>query len=395
MDVIHDVDSGASLARYWRNRIAHADRPVGGRGDNQVTLLKSISRIRAVALLVVLLVATPLFARTKTDVLVMNNGDRLTCEIKGLDSGALHASFDYIAGTVSIDWAKINHIESTQSFIVKFEDGSVYTGTINTTENAAGHRPMEIRVSETPEESVVVTQPQLVQFTQTSDTFWKRLNGNINSGTSYSKGNEAFQYQLSASVQYPRERWSAGAAFGSTLSSNTGTTAATRNSLTLDAQRSFRWNNWFYTGLVSFLQSSTQDIQLQSNFGGGVGRYLKNTNRARIAVYGGMAYQTTRYTQVFEEQAAAQNVATAMVGTNITVFKFDKTKLTVTANALPAISELGRVYFNTNASYFWKLGHNITWNISFYGNWDNKPPPHFSGSDYGSSSGIGWTFGNK
>jgi len=31
--------------------------------------------------------------------------------------------------------------------------------------------------------------------------------------------------------------------------------------------------------------------------------------------------------------------------------------------------------------------------VSFYGNWDNQPPPGFSGSDYGSSSGLSWTFG--
>ena len=42
-----------------------------------------------------------------------------------------------------------------------------------------------------------------------------------------------------------------------------------------------------------------------------------------------------------------------------------------------------------------KFFHNFTWNISFYGNWDNQPPAGFSGSNYGTSSGLGWTFGNK
>jgi hypothetical protein len=42
-----------------------------------------------------------------------------------------------------------------------------------------------------------------------------------------------------------------------------------------------------------------------------------------------------------------------------------------------------------------KLFSNLKWNVSFYGNWDNRPPPNFSGSDYGSSSGLSWTFGNR
>ena len=57
--------------------------------------------IRAVILCSMLLLAAPLLARDKTDVIVMNNGDHLTGEIKGLDSGVLYVSMDYILGTSS------------------------------------------------------------------------------------------------------------------------------------------------------------------------------------------------------------------------------------------------------------------------------------------------------
>ena len=60
-----------------------------------------------------------------------------------------------------------------------------------------------------------------------------------------------------------------------------------------------------------------------------------------------------------------------------------------------ALSDPGRVRFNTNASYYIKIVSNLKWNMSFYGNWDNRPPPGFSGSDYGTSSGLSWTFGLK
>jgi hypothetical protein len=48
-----------------------------------------------------------------------------------------------------------------------------------------------------------------------------------------------------------------------------------------------------------------------------------------------------------------------------------------------------------NASYYIKLTGKLSWNVSFYGNWDNRPPDGLSGSDYGSSSGLSWTFGNR
>lgn len=84
-----------------------------------------------------------------------------------------------------------------------------------------------------------------------------------------------------------------------------------------------------------------------------------------------------------------------MIRTEINLFEFDKTNLDVTATLFPALSEPGRFRFNTNATYYIKLISNLSWNVSFYGNWDNRPPPGFSGSDYGSSAGLSWTFGLK
>jgi hypothetical protein len=340
-----------------------------------------------------LLLAIPVAARDKTDVIVMKNGDHLTGEVKGLDAGVLYVNMDYILGTSSVQWSKIDHIESKQLFLVKTEDGSVYTGTISTTENAGG-RPVRIEVAESPEHRVAIDRKQIVQMDETSERFWQRFNGSINSGIIYSKGNQTTQYNLSSDVEYPRERWSAGANLNSTLSSSTGVTASTRNSLGLNYLRLLRWNNWYYAGLGDFLQSSEQSIRLQTNLGAGIGRYLKNTNRATISVLGGFAWQNTDYHQSAVAQGS-QNVATAMVAADLKLFRFNKTNLSLNASAVPALSTPGRVFATMNASYYVKIFSNLTWNVSFYGNWDNQPPFHFSGSDYGTSSGLGWTFGNR
>src|ERR1700757_1635777 len=96
---------------------------------------------------IVFFLTAPLFAWEKTDILVMKNGDHMTCEIKGLDSGVLYVSFDYIDGTASVDWSKVARLESQQLFVVKTEDGTVYTGLIRTPETPAG-RPVKIQIFE-------------------------------------------------------------------------------------------------------------------------------------------------------------------------------------------------------------------------------------------------------
>ena len=349
--------------------------------------------IRALILSVVLAMTSPLFAQDKTDVMVMKNGDRMTCQIKGLDAGVLYVSFDYIDGTASVDWAKVARVESKQLFIVKTQEGSMYTGTLSTAETASG-RPVQIQVAHGPEKEALIDYSQVVQMVQTSENFWRRFNGGISWGILYSKGNQSTQYNLGSQTAYVRERWSAKADLSSNLSSSTGSNTSTRNSFNFGAQHLLPWNNWFYSGLGTFLQSSVQGIDLQETFGGGIGRYWKNTNQASVSLLGGVAWQHTDY-QPSIVPLGSQNVATGLIAADLKIFRFGKTNLNATARLLPALSEPGRVRFDTDAAYHVSLIGNLSWDISFYGNWDNRPPPGFSGSDYGTSSGLSWTFGLK
>jgi putative salt-induced outer membrane protein YdiY len=347
---------------------------------------------RFLLLTLALLFTLPLYARDKTDVMVMTNGDRLTCEVKGLDAGVLYVSFDYIDGTASVNWSKVARLESNQLFVVKTEGGAVYTGTLETA-NTPADRPVKIQVLAAEEENVL-DRSQIVQMVATSDRFWERFNGEVSFGAIYSKGNQSTQYSLGSQTTYVRERWNAGASFDSSLSSSSGTNASSRNSITLGGRRLLPWNNWFYAGLGSFLQSSEQGIVLQSTVGGGIGRYFKNTSRTNISLVFGPAWQNTNY-KTSEVSINNQNVAAAIFYCQAQFFKFSKTNLDVTAALLPALSDPGRLRFNTNASYYLKIVSNLKWNVSFYGNWDNRPPPGFASSDYGTSSGLSWTFGLK
>jgi hypothetical protein len=350
---------------------------------------QSVIKMRSVILCYVLFLVTPLFAGDNPDVILMKNGDRFTGEIKGLSGGVLYISVQSILGTSQVQWSKVAHLESKRLFLVKTEDGAVYTGSLNTT-RAPGDKSMEIAVAETSGKSVIESS-DVVEMEMTSAKFFRRFNGNINTGVIYSKGNQSTQYSLGSQIAYPRESWAAGASLSSSLSASTGATASTRNQLDIDVYRLMRWNNWFYEGLGGILQSTEQGIVHQTTFGGGIGRYVKNSNAVRISMLGGFSGQNTAY----QQNIVSQNLASGVVAANLEFFRFDKTNGSVRAVFLPGISDPNRVKFNLNATYYIKLTGNLSWNISVYGNWDSRPPPSLSGSDYGSSSGLSWTFGNK
>ena len=344
-------------------------------------------------ILTAVLAVFPLSAREKSDVIVMKNGDRITCEVKSLSSNTLYISVDYILNTLSLDWTKVDRIDSKQLFLVRTQDGTIYTGTLSTPETPAG-RPSQIEIVESKEKKVTLERTQVANADETSADIRQRLNGQLGMGFTHTKGNETSQYNLNSSIGYVEERWSAAASYNSNLSSSTGTSIATRNQISLQAVRLLRRNNWYMIGLANFLQSSVQGIQLQDTFGGGIGRNIVNTGSTFATVYGGFAWQQINY-QESVIPARTQQVTAALVGTQVKLFRFDKTTLTVGAYLLPALSQPGRIQFNLNTSYYVKLWGKLNWNFTVYGNWDNRPPPGFVGSDYGTSSGLSVSFGNK
>ncbi len=348
--------------------------------------------IRALVLGCTFLCSSPLLAQEKKDLIVMKNGDRFTGEIKGLSGGTLLVSLDYVDGNIAVQWSEIAHLESSRLFVVKTESGVVYTGKIATT-GVSKDPPIKIEVVE-PAAEVEVAQRKIIKLNPISQSFWHRFDGAVNTGLLYSKGDESTQFNLSSQVVYTRERWSSQVDVNSSLASNSNSNVTTRNQADMDATKLLPWNHWFYAGTSSFLQSSVQQIDLQTTLAGGVGRYLKNTNRASISLFGGLGWQNARYGANIVDQGS-QNTAVGLVATQIKAFKFKKTNLDVSASLIPAITGPGRVHFNANAVYYIKLVSDLSWNFSFYGSWDTRPPPTFSKSDYGTSSGLSWTFGNR
>jgi hypothetical protein len=346
---------------------------------------------RVLPLVGFLLCAAPLSARNKTDVVVMQNGDRLTGEIKKVDRDTLYLSLDHALGTVSLQWSKVAHLESRQLFIVEVEDGSVYAGAISTEPTAPG-QAAAIRVAPLVGESVVVERSLIVAVDETARTFWRRLSGDVSSGVIYSKGNDSVQYNVGLDASYLRPRWLARGNLSSSLSASGGVASSTRNQGSVAYYRRLRWSRYFWTGLGSVLQSSEQQISLQGSVGGGFGRYLENTDRVRLAVTVGGAFQSTSYDASADEPR--QSDAAALVAGAIDVSTFNKLSFSLDATLLPVLTDPGRVRFNTTSSFSLKVLGNLSLSLSFYGNWDNRPPPGLVGSDYGLSSGLSWTFGN-
>ena len=270
---------------------------------------------------------------------------------------------DYVDGTISVEWSKVARVESSQRFVVQTAGGAVYTGVIKAAETPAG-APVRFEIAEVAKKGVALERSKVVEVSQISDSLWQRFSGKLTSGLIFSRGNETAQYNLSSQVAYRRPLWEVQANFSSALSASGGDSTSTRHQLTFSGLRLLQRSNWFYSGLGSFLQRSQQGIQLQQTLGGGIGRFLTNTNRARVSLMAGLAWQGTTYDPSINS-VGKQNLASGLIGGNVQVFQFKKTRLDLTATLLPAISQQrGRVRFSTDGTYSVKIIGDLWWTVS-------------------------------
>ena len=329
----------------------------------------------------------------RTDVVTMKNGDRLTCEITGVDHGTLYVKLDYVDGKIEIDWSKVAKLESDRLFIIKTDRGIVHEGKISTVDSGTGNI-VQIAVMVDPKSKVDVNTEDVVTVETSDKKFLKRFNGYVNTGMNYAKGNNARQYNLTAFAEYPREHWGFQVEFSSNLNATEGVRSSTRNEARTRIDRDIKKSRFFMSGGFSYLQSTEQGISRQFGIATGVGYTVADSSRMKFAIIGGLAWQRTLYGSE-DVIDFTQNQAVAQIGTEFRYFKFKRAGLDLSANVLPSVSEPGRVFLKISNNFYYKIFPRVTFNLSFYGGWDNRPPVGLPGSDYGTTTGLGWTFGNK
>ncbi len=87
-------------------------------------------RITAILSLCGALGGLPLQGKRTDDVVIMKNGDKFTGEIKKLQNGILYFKADYMADNVQLDWARVDSMDSKDSFNVSLLDGKHLIGVI-------------------------------------------------------------------------------------------------------------------------------------------------------------------------------------------------------------------------------------------------------------------------
>ncbi len=157
------------------------------------------SRIFLFQLFMLLFVLSPTSGkaatRPKTDVVFFNNGDRLTCEIKGLARGKLNLKPNGM-GEVQIEWDRVARIESGFWYLVELNSGNLIYGQLP---NSGQDYKLLVVFNE---KSTTVDMHQVVGITAIRYNFLDKFSLSLSLGLNYSRSSDVAQYHVDASTTY-------------------------------------------------------------------------------------------------------------------------------------------------------------------------------------------------
>ena len=326
-------------------------------------------------------------AQGRTDVVTLANGDRITGEIVRLERGRLQFKTDD-AGTLYLEWDKLATVIAAGRVVEALTvDGRRFLGTL-------GPSPDRTIAVVAAEGTTTLSMPDVILITPIGESFWRKLDGSIDLGFSYTKSSEIAQLNLNSDTIYRKP------AFQVRLSASL---TQTRQSEGDEGERSsddrgsldgaylrYPWRRWFVAGGARFETNESLGLELRSQVGGAFGPRVINSNRSQLAIGAGLVVNDERGVDV----EPTQNIE-GFVTLRASYYTYDRPRTTVdvSLNYYPSLSSVGRHRVQLDAAFRREVWKDLFVTLNIYDTFDSRPPnPDAERNDVGIVLAVGWTY---
>ncbi len=204
---------------------------------------------------------------------VLSNGDRLHGEIKSLKRGLLRLKTDGDAGTVNIEWDKVQTLSSGgRQLEIELTEGERFLATIRP--SPAQDSVLAVFDADT----IAVYRMEITEMTPIKRSFWARLGGGIEFGFAFTKANKALNYNLVTRLDYRASAFIFSFNWTSFLQTQTDAETTKRNDLNLSVTNLLS-QRWFLTAFGSAEQNQELQLDLRGTLAVGGGRDFIQSNR--------------------------------------------------------------------------------------------------------------------
>jgi putative salt-induced outer membrane protein YdiY len=358
-----------------RRRFGRSPTPAGW---SQPEIPDWLPTVLSLGLLV--LCPRPSAAADKVDAITFKNGDRVTCEVKTLERGALKISTDPL-GTVNVHWGEVVAVASPREFEVQVSSGDRYFGVL---QSAA---PGQVIVS-SPGTDITLALSDVIRLVPIGSTFWTRMDGSVDAGFSFAQANTETHLTTNASTDYRGRKYALGATYSSNITTRDDADRTFRSNFNLNASRLFD-DRWFTLGWGVVEQNDELSLEQRLLGGGGFGRDIVHTNHRLWSIFSGLAYTHEQFTGEPSDQSLE-----AALGGELDFFTpmnndFDFTNRIVSYFRLGGRSRM-RLDFQT--ALMFKLFKDFYWSLNGFDTFDGDPPAEGKKNDFGISFTLGYKF---
>ena len=313
----------------------------------------------------------------------MSNGDRITGDIKSLDFGKLKYKTDH-ASTIYVDWEDIITLSSMSVFSFNLSNGERLFGSIDSStipgtviiRQALGSRLIEM-------DDITLINP-------VKNTFWSRIDGNIEIGLSYTKASDIFQFNSSFNVEYKGKNFLTGYRSGTIYTTQPNKDDVRKFDLSLYGVRMFN-NNWFAQISASGESNSELGLDWRMLYGGGAGHDFVRTVYSRFSGSIGIYYNGEKGA----DSATVTSSIEPAFGLSYKIIRYNVPKIDIyTAfNIYPSLTEKDRVRMQYDLKTNFEIISDLYFSVNFYYSFDNKPRTEGAATeDYGLIGSIGYKF---
>lgn len=334
------------------------------------------------ALLFVLSLAPAAVAQPKTDVVVLLNGDRITGEISSLERGRLEYKTDDI-GTLQVEWDNVARLEAMGMFEIVTRDGRRFLGRL-----APAIMTRTLLITDGVQ-MTALPMDEATEIWPIASGFWKKLDGSFDAGFNYTKSSGIAQLNVNSTTAYRRPSFEGRLVVSLTVTEQDEGSRDDRGSVEAAYVRS-RWPRWYVGGFTRFETNESLGLELRSQVAGMVGPRLVNTNRAKLAIAGGVAVNRERGV----ETGSSSNVeALLLFDTSYFTYDRPRTDVDVSLRYYTSLTDRGRRRLQLDTGVKREIWKDFFLSFSGYDSYDSRPPnPFFDTNDIGIVFSIGWSY---
>ncbi|BCS33115.1 hypothetical protein TBR22_A23420 [Luteitalea sp. TBR-22] len=328
-----------------------------------------------------LVVASRADAGPKLDYVVFENGDGIVCEIKGLSRGRLSVNTDAF-DTIKVYWSRVTRIGSGRPLQIEMAGGQRYFATIVAVgERRAGLiRPGADRLD--------VALGDIVRITPVEAGIWHQFDGSIDLGFSFAKANRETRYTLNASNTFRNTRYESRMSLNGQTTLRDDADRVQRLSASLNGNR-FIGPRWSALALGQYQANDELDLEGRTVLGGGIGRYLAQSNSTMLQAYGGVGWTRERFTG-----QPGTDRPEAVLGANFDWFSPRDKSVDLTSSVITyyALNSDRRTRLETQSAVRFEFWGDFYASVNGYTSYDTHPPSGREKVDGGISVSLGWSY---